>query len=93
MCNRCCIPCIRVASITTTATTATLTLATSIPVGRFDIVVGRNLCISPCALCKAWIPIVKDGVHEPPKHGICPYRKPSKCKTEPSFGCRWGFTA
>lgn len=49
MCNRCCIPCIRVASITTTATTATLTLATSIPVGRFDIVVGRNLCISPCA--------------------------------------------
>lgn len=47
----------------------------------------------PCALCKAWIPIVKGAAHEPPKHGICPYRKPSKCKTEPSFGCRWGFTA
>lgn len=49
MCHHCCIPCIRVASITTTATTAILSLATSIPVGRFDIVVGRNLCISPCA--------------------------------------------
>ena len=49
MSNCCCIPCIRVASIATTTTLATLTLATSIPVGRFDIVIGRNLCISPCA--------------------------------------------
>lgn len=49
MCNRCCIPCIRVASITTSATTATLTLPTDVPVGRFDIVIGKNLCINPCA--------------------------------------------
>lgn len=69
------------------------TQRSSMPMNTYSYAMVSSVGWIPCALCKAWIPIVKDGVHEPPKHGICPYRKPSKCKTEPSFGCRWGFTA